>query len=175
MGKYSNIERLNKPEQDELFISFVKLLSGLSNTITAAHVIKGLLTEQEVLTIARRLKVVELLNDGRDYKSIRKQLKISDATIAKVQLWMRSFPDGFDYIAKHTDKSKPNISIHESGWRQHKKQYPMYYWPQLVLEEIVQSSNKRERERLHKIINQLHEKTKLTKRLELLLRNKTKL
>lgn len=52
-----------------------------------------------------------------------------------------------------------------------RKSTPMYYWPQLLLEEMVKSANKRERERLLRIVGGLRDKTKLSRDLLKLLQN----
>ena len=169
-SKYSNLHKVSKSEENDLFILFAELLSKLSSTVAAANFIKGVLTEQEVLTISRRFKVVQMLGQDYDYKAIRQQLKMSDATIAKIQAWMRTFPDGFEHVLRNNHKPKTRPNFYESSWRQHKRRYPMYYWPQLLLEEVVRSANKRESERLLKIIGQMREKTKLTRQLEHLLK-----
>jgi hypothetical protein len=50
-------------------------------------------------------------------------------------------------------------------WRTLKKSYPMYFWPQLLLEEIVKTANKREKQKLLNVVNGLREKTKLSNEL----------
>jgi hypothetical protein len=45
----------------------------------------------------------------------------------------------------------------------------MYFWPELLLKQIVKSANKREREKLLKVVGALKEKTKLSKELKKIL------
>ena len=46
-----------------------------------------------------------------------------------------------------------------------KHKYPGYYWPQLLLEEVVKTANKREKQRLLNVVEELRDKSKLSKQL----------
>jgi uncharacterized protein YerC len=170
MGKFTNTKKLSKQEQDELFIRFAQVLSMLHGSVEAANFIRDLLSEQEALMLARRIWIAELLQQGCTYEQICREIKVGPGTIAKVQHWMETYGDGFRTVIKRVSgKSKQKVEL--SVWRQHKKKYPMYYWPQLLLEEMVKSANKRERERLLRIVNGLRDKTMLSRDLLKLLQN----
>ena len=57
-------------------------------------------------------------------------------------------------------------------WRNIKKRYPIYFWPQLLLEEIVRSAKEGEKERLRVILGKMDQKRGLFKRLDRLLSQK---
>jgi hypothetical protein len=109
---------------------------------------------------------------GKSILQIRKIIPVSDSTISKIQMWLKTYGDGFRTVLpklKNKERAeKPESS--ESTWRRHKKRYAMYYWPELILKEIVKSANKREKKRLLDILSQLKEKTELTKELNAILR-----
>lgn len=170
MGKFTNTKKLSKREQDELFIRFAKVLSTLRGSVEAANFIRDLLSEQEALMLARRIWIAELLQQGYTYEHICRDIKVGPGTIAKVQHWMETYGDGFRIVIKRS-KNQPPQKQELTEWRQHKKRYPMYYWPQLLLEEMVKSANKRERERLLRIVSGLRDKTKLSRDLLNLLQN----
>lgn len=168
MGKYTNVARLSKSEQEELFIDFVRSVSTLHNSVEAANYIKDLLSEAEVLVLARRLQIARLLSEGNTYQQIHKITKASSTTIAKVHWWMNQYGEGYRTVIKRTE-SRPK---QENGeWRKLKNRYPMYFWPQLLLEEVVKTANRRERRRLQEVIGKLKEKTRLSKDLEKILKN----
>ena len=169
MGKFTNTSKLSKVEQNELFVRFAKVLGAVRSSIEGANLIRDLLSEPEALMLARRLQIAELLNEGYTYGQIKKIMKVSQTTIAKVGTWLQLYGEGYRTIFKRT-KSKGSPSILESPWKQLKRQYPVYFWPQLLLEEIVKSANKKEKERLLKVIESMKEKTKLSKDLLKLLR-----
>ncbi len=164
MGKFTNTRRLSKDQQNELFIRFSKALAAVKNPVEAANFIKDLFSEQEALMLARRLQIAELLNDGLTYEDIRKAMKVSHTTIAKVQTWLSLYGEGYRMVLKRTTEKTKNSEL-SRPWRTLKKSYPMYFWPQLLLEEIVKTANKREKQKLLNVVNGLREKTKLSNEL----------
>lgn len=171
MGKYSNQKKLSKKQQQELFIKFSQALSKIHNPVEAAQFLKDLLSEQEAIMLARRLQVAELLNDGFTYAQIIKLIKVSAPTIARVQTWLSLYGEGYRTIIKRTHKNNKNSkSIGSLSWSRLKHKYPMYFWPEILLKEIVKSASGREKKRLLDVINQMTEKTKLNKVLTFLLK-----
>ena len=90
---------------------------------------------------------------------------MGDNTIAKVQLWLQVHGEGFKTVLERTAHKHQPSKTEKSPWQSVKKKYPKYFWPQLLLEEIVNGANKREKERLLKIVDSLKDKTKLSKDL----------
>ncbi|MEK7618398.1 MAG: Trp family transcriptional regulator [Patescibacteria group bacterium] len=166
-NKYKNINKLNKQTQEELFLLLVEALSGIKK-IEAAKLLRDLISEQEASMIARRLKVAMLLEQGFSYDDINEAIKVSHGTIAKIQLWLQTYGDGFRAAIPKLGKVNAGDphSLDESGWRQIKKRFPMYFWPQILLEEVVASANKKERQRLAMVLKELKDKTPLTKQLQ---------
>ncbi len=169
MSKYTNIKKLTKKEQDELFVKFAKALGALRNSTEAASFIRDLYTEQEALMLARRLQISELLSKGFTYDKIHKVMRVSDGTIAKVQSWLNIYGEGFRTVLKRSKNKATAKSDYGKSWQSLKKKYPMYYWPELLLNEIIKNAGKREKRRLLRVIQGMREKTKLTKQLLTLL------
>ena len=48
----------------------------------------GLLSPSETLMLARRIQIAEMLAEEKGYEEIRKKLKVSFQTIAKVYQWL---------------------------------------------------------------------------------------
>ncbi len=168
MGKYSNQKKLSSNQQEDLLIRFVKAVASVKNSVEAAHFVKDLLSDAEVLMISRRLKIVDLLEDGYTYEQIRKLLKVSFGTIAKMQTWYETYGDDFRKILFRTHTAD-KIEDRHSPWVQLKRRYPMYFWPELLLKEIVKSANAREKEKLRNVLKRSALKTKLTRDLNKLL------
>lgn len=167
MGKFPRI--LTKKEQESLFVEFAQALSSLHSTVEMAHFIKDLLSEPETVMLARRLQIAKLLYQGLTYREIKDILKVSYGTIARVHTWMDIYGEGYRTVLERTKKNQTE-SNDLASWRKVQRKYPMYFWPQLLLEEIVRSANTKQRKRLQDILNQLHEKAALNKELEQLLR-----
>ena len=103
--------KLKKQEQTELFIRLAKALASLHNTEEIAHFIKDLLTEAEVLMLARRLQIAELLLEGLTFDQIQKELKAGPNTIAKIQAWLEVHGEGYRTVAKRNVKKNPMTAI----------------------------------------------------------------
>ncbi|PIR96349.1 MAG: hypothetical protein COT92_01555 [Candidatus Doudnabacteria bacterium CG10_big_fil_rev_8_21_14_0_10_42_18] len=165
MGKFSPKKRLSRKEQEELFVDFAKALGAIHNAVEAASFIKDLLSEAEVIMLARRLQIARLLERGCTYEEIQKTMKVSNTTITKVQTWLDLYGEGYRTVLKRTKAPVKAEAASLPTWRNLKRKYPMYFWPELVLKEIVSSANSREKERLVKVLREMKEKTKLTRDL----------
>ncbi|MEN8253291.1 MAG: Trp family transcriptional regulator [Patescibacteria group bacterium] len=62
--------------------TFYQLLADLKNKAQVKLFLKDFLTESELNTLANRLAIIKLLNQGKSYAEINKKLKVSSATIA---------------------------------------------------------------------------------------------
>ncbi|OGE83692.1 MAG: hypothetical protein A3B10_04530 [Candidatus Doudnabacteria bacterium RIFCSPLOWO2_01_FULL_44_21] len=163
---YNVKRKLTKREQDELFIKLARALALLHNPQEGAQFLRDLLSEPEVLMLARRLQIAELLLDGKTYQQIRADLKVSFGTIARVQTWLDLYGDGYRTIIKRIGPKQSPNNNEDQPLSKLKKKYPMYFWPELLLKEIIKTANKREKERLLKTIEQLRNKTQLSKDLD---------
>lgn len=171
MGKFTNTRKLSKAQQNDLFIRFAKAMSAVRNPVEAANFIKDLFSEQEALMLARRIQIAELLNGGYTYEEIRMEMKVSHTTIAKVQTWLSVYGEGFRMVLERTASEKPDRELRQP-WQTLKKKYPMYFWPQILLEEIVRAAGKREKQKLLKVVESMNEKSKLSHELLKILNSK---
>lgn len=171
MARYQIKNKLSKREQGELFIKLAKSVALLRNPQEVAEFLKDLLSEDEVLMLARRLQIAELLIDGLTYQEISSRLKVGAGTIARIQTWLELYGDGYRTVVKRVGRQKDQEQKADpmEPFAQLKRKYPMYFWPELLLEEIIRSANRREKQRLAKTIEQLRDKTKLSKELDRLL------
>lgn len=160
---------LTKSEKEKLFIEFAEALGTLRSPVEMAQFIKDLLSEHEISMLARRLQIAKLLHQGLTYQEIRETLRVGDGTIIRVQTWMQLFGDGYRTVLERTKHI--NAENHEkNSWSALKRKYPLYFWPQLLIEEIIKSANQRQKQRLKTVIDQMKEKTKINKELEQLLK-----
>lgn len=169
-GSYKLNYRLSKEKQTDLFIKFAQTLASLRSAEEVAHFLKDLLSEGEVQMLAKRLRIAELLIDGLTYEQIISDIKVAPTTIARVQTWLELYGEGYRTAINRTNKHKSNDNDHTKPFTQLKRKYPMYFWPQLLLEEIVRSASTREKQRLLRVVEQMKEKSKLSKELLQLLR-----
>lgn len=175
MAKFYPSKLTNK-EKQELFVQLCRVLTETNNINEAAELLRDLLTEQEVEMVSKRLKIADLLIEGFTYQRIKQFLKVSDPTIARVHEWLKVAGEGFRSAKEKLKKyKKSNTERIEDAYdpfslRNLKRKYPMYYWPQIVLEEIIKNSNKKQKEKIKAVLNQMKDKTQLYKELNRLLR-----
>lgn len=167
MAKFTKKNDLSKKELDLLLINFCNVLCQIKEPEEAAQFITDLLSKSEAQMLAKRLKIAEYLIAGDTYEQIKKDLKVSMGTIARVNEWLKLSGEGYRLMVgrsrgKDLDPIKPR-------WQGIKRKYPLYYWPEILLKEIVYSANIKQREKLRTVLNQLDEKTQLHKELNQLL------
>lgn len=162
---------LSKDSQEQLLQDFCEALANLRTVQEVLPFLTDLLTKAEVLVLTKRLQISKLLLKGKDYRTIEKELGVSHGTIARVAAWLAESGEGFRLVADRTKKQTQNsFSNREpSEWDKLKRRYPSMFWPQLLLEEVVRSANKRERERFHKAIENLDRKSLFYRRFSKLL------
>ena len=167
MAKYTRRQQLNRKEETQLILDFCKTISSLRKLDNAVLFIRDLLSKQELRMLAKRLKIAKLLIEGKTYETICKELKVSMGTVARINIWLMQSGEGFRMAVEKSSEFK---EIGKPKWHGIKRKYPMYYWPEILLKEIVYSANKKQCERLQKIIESLDEKTALTKEIGDILR-----
>jgi TrpR-related protein YerC/YecD len=170
MARYHT--RLERKEVQRIFFQLCLALSSLKNEKEAAQFLRDLISYQEAEMIAKRLKIAEYLLENVSYDDIKKKLKVSFGTIAKVQTWLRVSGDGYREAVKKTKGKEINLEEElpiENDWSSMKKRFPMYYWPQILLEEVVKSANMKEKKRIGDVLKQMDKmktKNKLFKQLQ---------
>jgi len=171
MAKFSNPSKLSSDEQERLLINFCRALSQIKDEAEAAQLIKDLLSRQEAEMLAKRLRAAELLMDGKRYSEISLELKIGSNTIARVHEWLKLSGEGYRLILDRMEKTKEprNIKARDyfdsSSWKSVKKKYPMYFWPQLLLEDIMKTAKKKDKEKMRAILSKMDKKSELFKRI----------
>ncbi|MDP4001405.1 MAG: Trp family transcriptional regulator [bacterium] len=161
--------KLTKSQQEELFIKLARAVTLLSTPVEGAEFLKDLLSESEVVMLARRLQIAELLIDGLTYEEIRERLGVGWNTIAKVQTWLGLYGQGYRKVINRISKKKTELDKSNELFKELRYKYPAYFWPQLLLEEVVKTANKREKHRLLNVVEKLQEKTALSIQLKKLL------
>ena len=158
MAKFGN-GKLTQEETGQLFYLLCEAVAGMKNSEEAATFLKDLLSYGEVEMIAKRLKIAALLEEGNTYDEIVGKLKTSPSTVARIHEWLSTSGEGFRIAMKRAtpeEKLKKKATAAEPmGWRSVKKRYVSYYWPELLLEEIINSAGKRQREKFDRVMKEL--------------------
>lgn len=176
MAKFTNPSKLLKEEQEKLFFQFCSAISKLNNPLEVAEFLKDLLSAQEVEMLAKRLKIAELLIIGFSYSRISYNLKVGFSTIARVHEWLKMSGSGYRMVLKRiSDKDNEKDFSHDEynplSWRSVKKKYPLYYWPELLLETVINSAKENEKRRFKTILKTMDKKSDLYQKLNKILNN----
>jgi uncharacterized protein YerC len=144
--------KLTSKERQLLIVDLCHCLSLLRSPEEVATALMDLLSPKEIETIAKRLKIAELLVRGEDYNTIRSQLKVGYSTIARVNTWLNVSGQGFKILLARKRKTPKQPTDEEKydplSWHNIKRRYSLYYWPQLLLEELIKYSDKKEKEKI---------------------------
>lgn len=169
--KVKRIEKLSRTEQEDLVFDLVNALVQTQSLNEAALFLQDLLTKSEMKMLSKRLRIAKLLLTGLTYEQIETQLHVSHATVAKIAAWLAERGDGFRKIIEKLPKEKQEEKWFErSEWDSFKRRYSLYFWPELLLEEIVKNANQKQKERIKSVLERLEEKSELHKKIEKLLR-----
>jgi len=137
--------KLTSKERKELMVNLCCALSVLKSSSEVADALIDLLTPKEVETIAKRLKIAEYLVRGKGYEYIRDMLKVGYSTIARVNTWLNISGAGFKVIFSRQKQRKPPPTDEEKydpfSWYNLKRRYSTHFWPQLLIEEIIKTSD----------------------------------
>jgi len=165
------IEKLTKTEQESLVFDLVHALVQTQTVGEAALFVQDLLTKSEMKMLGKRLRIAKLLLSGMTYDEIQKNLHSSHTTVAKIAAWLAERGDGFRKIIEKLPKEKQEEKWFErSEWDSFKRRYSLYFWPELLLEEIIKNANQKQKERIKSVLERLEEKSELHKNIEKLLR-----
>lgn len=170
MAKFNS--KLSREEVKKIFYQLCVAISEIKNIEEAAELLRDLLSYQEAQMIAKRLKIAELLLDGMTYDEIQEKLKVSASTIARVQEWLKISGEGYNKAAKRIKGKEPkkfSSNYNPEEWNSLKRRYPMYYWPQILLENIIRESNMKQKKKIERVISQMD---KIKEKNELFLRLK---
>jgi uncharacterized protein YerC len=174
MAKFHS--KLSKKEVDKILYQLCLAIAEIKNPNEAAELLRDLLSYQESEMIAKRLKIAELLLQDNTYDEICTLLKVSPGTIARVQEWLKISGEGYQKAIMRTKKEVLNNGSGEfipREWGSIKKRFPVYYWPEIVLENIIATSSKRQKEKIKIVIKEMDkskEKTELYHKLKKLIK-----
>lgn len=157
--KYMKISKLSKEQRQRLILSLCRALAVLKNPQEVAEALTDLLTPKEIETIAKRLAIAERLVKNQDYEEIRNELKVGYSTIARVNTWLNLSGQGFRMMIERRGRSQAKPSLEERydplSWHNIKRRYSMYYWPQLLLQQLIESADRKQKQKIKEVMDKL--------------------
>ena len=151
MAKFSPNRKLTQEQRQQALLELCHALVMVQKLDEAAKFLGDLLSDQEIEMIAKRLQIAKLLLKNKTYDEIRDTLKVSDTTVARVNGWLQQAGEGFRMVMKRGLQKEdmkipswiPSVQKSEMARR-----FPLYYWPQGLLENIMRAANNRQRKEM---------------------------
>ncbi len=78
-------QRVNSTLEKQLYQMLFQLVADLKTPQEVEGVLKDILSDTELTTVAKRLAVAYWLTKGRSYSNIKDNLKVSSASISDIQ------------------------------------------------------------------------------------------
>ena len=95
------IYSVNKKERTRIANDLLFVISDLKSKNDITDFFLGILTQSEILMIARRLQIAKFLLDNEGYDEISKKMHVSHQTINRTEQWVR-----YNLDAKNSITSK---------------------------------------------------------------------
>lgn len=89
-----------KKTEQKIRKAFTKALVDIKSEKEMERYIFDLLTPTERIMLAKRLAIAALLIEGLPYQKISEKLKVSTATIGRVNLWLSMAGDGYRLVVE---------------------------------------------------------------------------
>lgn len=136
MTKVSRI-KLN-PQHFGLFLNnFWNLITLLENKEQVKNLLKDLLTHTEMKMLAKRIQIAKMLIEGYSYRDIRNYVKVTDETISKISNILGTGGEGLKIAIEYLQKVEKEIEKERMRITPNlKKRYPMYFLPEIVMDEV---------------------------------------
>lgn len=92
-------KKINQRIEKQIFNIFYQVIADIQNPQEARVFLEDILTKAELEALTKRLAVALYLEKGRSYDNIKKNLKVSSATVATVAEQMKK-GKGFEIALK---------------------------------------------------------------------------
>src|SRR3990167_5429837 len=166
LEKHKRFDKLTKKDHEDLVMDLVNAIVSTKSIGDAALFLQDLLTKSEIKMLAKRLRIAKLLIKGMDYREIEQDLHVGHTTIAKIAVWLSERGGGFRKIISNLPKQVTQNSWEEiSDWDNFKRRYSLYFWPELLLEQVIKSASQRQKDKIKNVLDRLEEKSELHKRI----------
>lgn len=176
MAKFPRLPKLPQKEQGRLLLEFCEAMLSLKNLHEMVSFLKDIFTKQEIEMISKRLKIARLLLEGKTYKEVKNDLKVSYGTISRVNVWLKVSGEGYRTVVARTRTKKDYTFADEMREMDlaYKRRYPLYFWPDLLYERITKNLSQRQKNEVRKALQEAESKEDLYQLLDKLLTDRYK-
>jgi len=148
-GKLKRWNELDRGHQASLLFDLLNAFSLLKSPNESALFITDLFTADEIKFLSKRLAIAKALLKGSGYEEIRRQLKTSPSTVAKVAAWLKEKGQGFRRIINKLPQRKTSKKGYD---------FPKSMWPLRLLEDLERGTEKAKDKNLKGVLQDLETK-----------------
>ncbi len=92
------MDNINAVWEQELPSVFADTVCSISNPGLMRAFLRDVMTEKEIIEVSARLRAAEMLMQGRTYKDIVAETKLSSRTVARISDWMQNGAGGYGAV-----------------------------------------------------------------------------
>lgn len=149
----------NKTIKSDLIFDLIHAFKSIKSANESASFLQDILTAREIKNLAIRLRVAKLILSGEKQRDISFDLKISIATVTKVNAWLNQKGGGFKQIisrlpVKYDIPTKPIKGPLE------------YHLPEIIAASIQYGVAKTQDKKIEKLIKNIKDKKDIDKDLK---------
>lgn len=165
-------EYLERENSSELLMDLLDGLSSAKNSRELGMILKDLMTYKEIMMIAKRIRIAELVKKNRGYRQISGLLGAGQGTVSRVQEWMKISSEGYELLLDRIEaarKTRPTLSDPKfvgPALKRFMQRYPLTFWPELAIFEISKIPAKKRNKEMRQLTAELRKKARLYRQIE---------
>ncbi len=154
-------------ERRGLVLSLCQAIHSCKNLDDAAKLIEDLLSEAEAMRLAKRLRIAQLLIKKYTYAEIKAILRVSENTIARVNVWLKHSGQGYKKaIANLKPLATPLRIAYPFGFEELKRRYPLRHGLNHLIDQMMDCNYQHKHDIASRIIRAQKEKAIISKSIK---------
>lgn len=146
--------KLDSENLSIIFNNFWSAVALLDDKKQIRDFFKTLLTHTEMQMFSKRIQIAKMLVDGSSYEEIKRKVKVTDSTIARINNLLAIENNGLEIAVEKLKKIEKDLDNERMRITPDlKKKYPSYFLPEIVLDAVEKKGKQiRKRESAKKVI-----------------------
>lgn len=115
----ARLSKISRGEREEIIGGLFEAITNLKTKKDTIEFLVGLLSPSEILMLARRIQIANMLLEEKKYKFIGESIDVGTSTIASVSRWLES---------AESNTFKKQVQISEDGGKSRRKKKSKSYY-----------------------------------------------
>lgn len=129
--------KLDSENLSFIFNNFWSAVALLDDKKQIRDFFKSLLTHTEMQMLSKRIQIARMLLDGNSYEEIKRKVKVTDSTIARMNNLLAMENNGLEIAVKKLKKIEKDLEKERMRITPDlKKKYPSYFLPEIILDSV---------------------------------------